>query len=347
MDSTYRCNRCGNIIPVSNKALHDLRCQGGNLQNQNQNYNQNRRNDNNFNSFSYFNNNINNSMNNNMVSFNTNTTKNPDGTFTVTKTETYQNGMQRITTTQYDQYHNKISEQVRNSNLNNNNYNNNMMINNNNNMNFQRSVDQNGNVTDVRTEQLSNGMIRKTSTTRDRNGNILMQNMSTIPGNNSNNIQSFNMSTNNMNNAMNSMNYDISSMNNNDINTNNMMMNLNNMFNNMNQMFNNMFNNGLGYMNFNNMGNMNNMNYGNYNTGVDPTILNNFASSKLKDISKLEDDKRNCIICMEDFINGDEVIYLPCLHVFHNTCILEWLKMHNDCPVCKFKITMENLYQNQ
>ena len=40
-NSTYICPRCGNNILASNRMLHDLRCQGGNNQNQYSNFNQN------------------------------------------------------------------------------------------------------------------------------------------------------------------------------------------------------------------------------------------------------------------------------------------------------------------
>ena len=328
---TYRCQRCGHNVPINNRYTHDSRCPGLNQQNQISNFNQNFSNFSNFNNFNNCN-----QMNNNMISMNTNSMMNPDGTMTEMRTETYQNGMRRIITTKYYQYHNKISEQVRNENLNNNMNNNNNMIMNNNNVNIQRSVDQSGNITETQTERFPNGQTRIISITRDRNGNIISQNMSSNSGgNNMNSMQNFNMGMNgmmngmnNMMNGMNNMNYMMNGMNNMNNNMNNMMNNMSNMMNNMNAMFNNMFNNnnmGMGNIDFNNM---NNENMGN---GVEPTILNNLDTAKLKDVSKLEDDKKNCIICMEDFKNGDEVIYLPCLHVFHNTCILEWLKRHDDC----------------
>ena len=82
---------------------------------------------------------------------------------------------------------------------------------------------------------------------------------------------------------------------------------------------------------------------GNQNHGVEDDIMNYLEPSKLKDVSKLEKKKKNCVICMEDFKIGDEVLFIPCLHVFHKNCIVEWFKDHNDCPVCKFKLTSENI----
>ena len=130
-NSTYICPRCGNSMSSNNRMLHDLRCQGGNNLNQ-------------------------------LMSINTNTNVNPDGTITETKTEKYLNGIERTTITRYDRNGNIISRQVNSNNANNNfNFNNNnLSINNNNannNTNIQRTVDQFGNITETKIEQLPNG----------------------------------------------------------------------------------------------------------------------------------------------------------------------------------------------
>ena len=107
------------------------------------------------------------------------------------------------------------------------------------------------------------------------------------------------------------------------------------MMNNMNE--NNMMNDMMNAMMNNDMGE------NNLNNGIDINLLNSLETTVLKDVSTLEEDKKQCVICMEDFNNGDEVMYLPCLHVFHKDCLLEWFKGHNDCPICKFKMTFDNL----
>jgi len=42
-----------------------------------------------------------------------------------------------------------------------------------------------------------------------------------------------------------------------------------------------------------------------------------------------------CTICLEDFKAGDDVKTLPCLHLYHMSCIDSWLRRSNDCPICK------------
>ncbi|KAF6198714.1 hypothetical protein GE061_008466 [Apolygus lucorum] len=41
-----------------------------------------------------------------------------------------------------------------------------------------------------------------------------------------------------------------------------------------------------------------------------------------------------CVICMIDFVVGDHVRYLPCLHTYHVRCIDDWLMRRFTCPSC-------------
>ena len=82
---------------------------------------------------------------------------------------------------------------------------------------------------------------------------------------------------------------------------------------------------------------------GNHENPTDQDILNELPETEIEDVNKLDQEKRNCIICLEDFKNGDKAIILPCIHLFHTECIKNWLKTQNTCPICKFKLTGENL----
>jgi hypothetical protein len=43
-----------------------------------------------------------------------------------------------------------------------------------------------------------------------------------------------------------------------------------------------------------------------------------------------------CLVCQEDWETGDKLATLPCEHVFHETCVVRWLREYsNKCPVCK------------
>ena len=70
------------------------------------------------------------------------------------------------------------------------------------------------------------------------------------------------------------------------------------------------------------------------------TIINKLPESKLKDIiiNKLNEENKKCLICFDDYVNNDIVTYLPCLHFFHNNCVVKWIKEMPLCPICKLNI---------
>ncbi|RVW35554.1 E3 ubiquitin-protein ligase RING1 [Vitis vinifera] len=45
-----------------------------------------------------------------------------------------------------------------------------------------------------------------------------------------------------------------------------------------------------------------------------------------------------CIICLEEFATESEVSRMPCSHVYHKDCIIEWLERSHMCPLCRFKM---------
>lgn len=51
-----------------------------------------------------------------------------------------------------------------------------------------------------------------------------------------------------------------------------------------------------------------------------------------------EDAQTQCMVCLCDFSNGEEVRRLPCNHTFHASCIDEWLRRCTDCPICKANV---------
>ena len=48
--------------------------------------------------------------------------------------------------------------------------------------------------------------------------------------------------------------------------------------------------------------------------------------------------QRTCMVCLEDFALSASCRRLPCGHVFHQSCIDEWLKRCTDCPICKANV---------
>jgi len=46
----------------------------------------------------------------------------------------------------------------------------------------------------------------------------------------------------------------------------------------------------------------------------------------------LIEDKGECVICLEDLTQGDTIARLPCLCIYHKTCIDAWFKVNRSCP---------------
>lgn len=54
-----------------------------------------------------------------------------------------------------------------------------------------------------------------------------------------------------------------------------------------------------------------------------------------------EDHKKSgepCSICLSEFVKGDKVYFLPCIHCYHIECLRQWVKNHKNCPTCKFEL---------
>ncbi|KAI9188244.1 hypothetical protein H9P43_002635 [Blastocladiella emersonii ATCC 22665] len=45
-----------------------------------------------------------------------------------------------------------------------------------------------------------------------------------------------------------------------------------------------------------------------------------------------------CAICIDEYQPGDDLVLLPCKHVYHNACLREWLAVSKLCPMCKADI---------
>ncbi|XP_047314931.1 E3 ubiquitin-protein ligase RNF38-like [Impatiens glandulifera] len=48
-----------------------------------------------------------------------------------------------------------------------------------------------------------------------------------------------------------------------------------------------------------------------------------------------DDGKSSCVVCLEDFKPYENVMTTPCSHMFHEDCILPWMKSNGKCPVCR------------
>jgi len=67
--------------------------------------------------------------------------------------------------------------------------------------------------------------------------------------------------------------------------------------------------------------------------------LNEEEKNKLNKVILENNLDKCCSVCMDDLVKDNEVIILPCEHIFHTNCIEEWLSKYNyNCPVCKKEV---------
>ena len=66
--------------------------------------------------------------------------------------------------------------------------------------------------------------------------------------------------------------------------------------------------------------------------------VNKYLVKNCKTIDSIPDYE--CAICLENYNIGDKVNTLKCndIHTFHHTCMLEWVKTNDICPMCRENI---------
>ncbi|XVE64965.1 hypothetical protein DITRI_Ditri07aG0144000 [Diplodiscus trichospermus] len=67
------------------------------------------------------------------------------------------------------------------------------------------------------------------------------------------------------------------------------------------------------------------------------------AATSIQDLEKVtcngsNSEDQKCSVCMEEMVIGSQVTRMPCSHVFHGDCIVQWLKTSHMCPMCRFKL---------
>ncbi|KAK7311546.1 hypothetical protein RJT34_09763 [Clitoria ternatea] len=56
---------------------------------------------------------------------------------------------------------------------------------------------------------------------------------------------------------------------------------------------------------------------------------------KLQECATLKD----CAICLTEFDQDTEVLQMPCKHVYHEECLVQWLQTSHVCPLCRYPLS--------
>ena len=87
---------------------------------------------------------------------------------------------------------------------------------------------------------------------------------------------------------------------------------------------------------------INQMETGGAQESLDPMVLQQLPVRSLSSIPA-NSDLRQCMVCLSEFSEGEEVRTLPCcnpyaVHFFHMECIDKWTQRSRLCPVCKHSV---------
>ncbi|XP_048442432.1 E3 ubiquitin-protein ligase SIRP1-like [Pyrus x bretschneideri] len=74
------------------------------------------------------------------------------------------------------------------------------------------------------------------------------------------------------------------------------------------------------------------------NGGNEPTFVP-ASEASIEMLEKVNVEfSTTCSVCMEEIRIDSEATRMPCLHIFDEDCIVEWLHKSRFCPVCRFSM---------
>lgn len=80
--------------------------------------------------------------------------------------------------------------------------------------------------------------------------------------------------------------------------------------------------------------------YKHMGSGLTPDDANgSYGSVAQEDVEKgIEAELPQCSICLCEYEDGENIVRLPCNHVYHEDCVMSWTSSHVRCPLCNFDL---------
>ena len=72
-------------------------------------------------------------------------------------------------------------------------------------------------------------------------------------------------------------------------------------------------------------------------------LLRNLPTVTVTSDDLTEETNKNCCICLEDQVIGSTAVKLPCGHIFHSPCLIEWLEKSCMCPICRYELETDDV----
>ena len=61
----------------------------------------------------------------------------------------------------------------------------------------------------------------------------------------------------------------------------------------------------------------------------------------------LEESNKECCVCLEAQQLGQQAYKLPCGHLYHPACLVDWIKRHCTCPCCRYELPTDDVSYEQ
>ena len=71
---------------------------------------------------------------------------------------------------------------------------------------------------------------------------------------------------------------------------------------------------------------------------MDEAALRDLPVVRATEEDLAKDGNRECCVCLEAQEVGDRATKLPCGHLFHTECVVQWLRKHGTCPSCRYEL---------
>uniref|UniRef100_A0A8D0EJJ2 RING-type E3 ubiquitin transferase n=1 Tax=Strix occidentalis caurina TaxID=311401 RepID=A0A8D0EJJ2_STROC len=80
--------------------------------------------------------------------------------------------------------------------------------------------------------------------------------------------------------------------------------------------------------------------------GLTKEQIDNLSTRNYGDIHSENEISKTCSVCINEYVTGNKLRQLPCMHEFHIHCIDRWLSENSTCPICRQPVLGSNATDN-
>ncbi|XP_054240152.1 E3 ubiquitin-protein ligase RNF6 [Indicator indicator] len=80
--------------------------------------------------------------------------------------------------------------------------------------------------------------------------------------------------------------------------------------------------------------------------GLTKEQIDNLSTRNYGDIHTENELSKTCSVCINEYVAGNKLRQLPCMHEFHIHCIDRWLSENSTCPICRQPVLGSNATDN-